>query len=145
MQKRGFTMVELMIVIAVISVLASIILPKMTGARNKAALEACKANLKHIAIAMDMYANDNKGVYGTSGTVALNSSCYLVTGGYLKVVLCPLGNSYYLNGSYSGGWCTTYGVPAGLPLAFCQNPSNQHPGYAYECPYVWAGQVRDRH
>jgi len=47
-KKTGFTMIELMIVIAIISILATIIIPKMTGARDKSKLEACKTNLKHI-------------------------------------------------------------------------------------------------
>jgi len=144
-EKAGFTMVELMIVVAIISVLASIIMPKFTGARNKSKLEACKGNLKHIAIAIEMYGNDNNGDRGPNSTVTLNASCYLVTGNYLKVVQCPLGNSYNISPHYSGGWCTTYSMPLDLPLAYCQNSSNQHPGYAYECPFVWAGQVRDRH
>jgi len=144
-KKNGFTMVELMIVIAIISVLATIIMPKFTGARDKSKLEACKGHLKSIGIAMEMYGNDNNGDRGPAGGVNLDDSCYLVTGNYIKTVRCPLNNVYRIWAHYSGGWCTTYNMPLDLPLAFCQNPSNQHPGYAYECPYVWAGQVRDRH
>ena len=94
MKNRGFTMVELMIVIAVIAVLASIIMPKMGGSRDKAKLEACKTSLRHITIAMALYANDNRGHYypPNDGVTYdwINSSCYLFNGGYLKnVPVCP--------------------------------------------------------
>jgi len=135
-------MVELMIVVAVIAVLASIIMPKMTNARQKSYLAACKTNLRHIYQAVDMYANDNNGVRGPSSVVYLNDSCYLVTGGYTKTVKCPLNTNYYICAIYNGGWCTSYNVPAGMTLITCMS---SHPGYSGQCPYIWGGQVRDRH
>jgi len=69
MKKRGFTMVELMIVIAVISVLATIIIPKFSQSRDRAKLSACKVNLKHIGFAMQMYANDNQGCFPAAETL----------------------------------------------------------------------------
>jgi len=93
MNKRGFTMVEVIIVVAIIAILASIILPKMSGARDKAKLEACKANLRHIGIAMALYANDNRGNYYPPGGDPwdwVSDTCYLLPGGYLKgVPVCP--------------------------------------------------------
>jgi len=141
-------MVELMIVIAIIAVLASIIMPKMTGARLKSQVTACKANLRNINAAVEMYANDNNGGRGpVSGTsyVILNSSCYLVTTGYLKAMQCPRGNNYYIYPSYTGGWCGTYGVPQNLTLITCTSSVSGHPGYSSQCPYCWGGQVRDGH
>jgi len=87
MKKRGFTMVELMIVIAVIAVLASIIMPKMSSSRAKSSLEACKANLKLISTAAAMYMTDN-GDAPASGNIS--NSHILVTQGYLKSApTCP--------------------------------------------------------
>jgi len=147
MKKNGFTMVEVIVVVAIIAVLASIIMPKMTGARDKAKVEACKQNLRQINNAIELYANDNNGVRGpVSGTtyVYLNDSCYLVTEGYLRsAIKCPLGNTYYIYPSYTGGWCGTYNVPLNLALITCSNV--RHPGYSAQCPYVWGGQVRDGH
>jgi len=97
--KTGFTMVEIIIVVAVIAVLASIIIPKMSGARDSSKLAACKANLKHIGIAAGLYANDNDGAYSpyaVQTNFSVNSSCYLVTGGYLKTApICSASSAYY--------------------------------------------------
>jgi len=94
MRKNGFTMVELMIVIAIIAVLASIIMPKLGGARDKAAFESCKQNVKNIAAALEMYAAASNGSYGTS-TSSVNSG-YIFETDYLpdrQSLLCLAGLS----------------------------------------------------
>lgn len=55
---RGFTLIELMVVIAVIAALAAILLPVFAQAREKARATACLSNLKQIGAAALMYAQD---------------------------------------------------------------------------------------
>jgi len=148
MRKNGFTMVEVIIVVAIIAILASIIVPKMSGGRDKANFEACKTNLRHIGMALEMYNNDN-GQYSPSSagtSMAMNNSCYLVQGGYLKnAVYCPLGNyAYRLFVNYTGSWCAGFGVPSGSPLVTCDSyvltggtSESGHPGYAIQTPAYW--------
>jgi len=58
LRRPGFTLIELLVVIAIISILASILMPVFARAREKGRQAACVSNVRQIAIAMGMYAQD---------------------------------------------------------------------------------------
>lgn len=71
-KRKGFTLIELMIVIAIIAILAAVLVPNFMRAREASRLTACKSNLKNISTAVETYSNDYDGLYpgGTGGTTA---------------------------------------------------------------------------
>ncbi len=56
--RRGFTLIELLVVIAIIAILAAILFPVFAKAREKARTASCQSNLKQLATAFLMYAQD---------------------------------------------------------------------------------------
>lgn len=67
MQRKGFTLVEIMVAVALISLLASFIVPRILQMRLAKNEQAAIANLKKIiAPALENYAKDNNGAYPAS-------------------------------------------------------------------------------
>jgi len=67
--ERGFTLVELMVVVAIIALLAAIIIPNYVHSRAQASVAESEANMKQIATALELYYADNQAYPGTSGPV----------------------------------------------------------------------------
>jgi len=57
--KKAFTLIELLVVIAIISLLVSILLPSLTMAKELTKSGACMSNLRNLAVAFHMYAEEH--------------------------------------------------------------------------------------
>jgi prepilin-type N-terminal cleavage/methylation domain-containing protein len=67
MRRRGFTLMELLIVIGIIAVLVGILVPMVTRAREMASRTVCLSNIRQLQIGWLAYANEHKGYFCTAG------------------------------------------------------------------------------
>lgn len=62
-RRAAFTLVEVLIVVAIIGILAAILLPVFNRARQTARGAVCQSNLRQIGLALDLYVNDHNRFY----------------------------------------------------------------------------------
>ena len=60
---KRFSLIELLVVVAIIGMLSVLILPALGQAMKKAQSSVCKNNLKQLALALEMYVDDNGDYY----------------------------------------------------------------------------------
>src|SRR6188508_2435761 len=88
-RKSGFTLVEIMIVVAIIGLLAAIAIPNFIRARTKSQQNACINNLRQIDGAVQQWALENKKV-STDTVTAADITPFLGRGaGSIATVICP--------------------------------------------------------
>jgi len=66
MNRKGFTLVEIMIVVAIIALLAAIAIPNLLSARMTANTAAAKANIRSLSTAAETFSTANNGTYPAS-------------------------------------------------------------------------------
>ncbi len=59
----AFTLIEVLVVVAIIALLVSVLIPSLRRARDQAKLVACRSNLHDSGIGLQQYANGNRGYY----------------------------------------------------------------------------------
>jgi len=69
LREKGFTLVEIMIVVAIIAILSAIAIPNFMAARSKSRANACKANLRQIDSALEQAAMDQLLTNGDNCTM----------------------------------------------------------------------------
>jgi prepilin-type N-terminal cleavage/methylation domain-containing protein len=67
MKQRGFTLIELLVVIAITAILAALLLPALGSAKTRAKRTACMNDQKQLALAWQLYADENGGALALNG------------------------------------------------------------------------------
>lgn len=110
---RGFTLVELLVVIGIIALLIGMLMPALQKARDSSLRAVCGSNLRQLGLLWHMYANDHRGFFPSHGLRLGNWSLiteaqrtifiekYQING---KVFYCPYWKAIY--GTIENDWTT---------------------------------------
>lgn len=123
--KKGFTLMELLVVVAIIGILAAIVLVSLNSARNKGKNAAIKAQMAQLRSAGEMYNEDNSGFTGwcanaEEGRISQGAIDAGGTGYACNDTAAAWAAGIALVGTGSGSWCvdsTGASKPAALPAA----------------------------
>lgn len=109
LNKKGFTLVEIMIVVAIIGLLAVIAIPNFVRARTTAQQNACFNNMRQIDSGKQQWALETRQS-GTPTPSTANVGDY-VRGGYPN---CPASGTYTINDVNTAPSCSQHGaLPSG--------------------------------
>jgi prepilin-type N-terminal cleavage/methylation domain-containing protein len=107
-REKGFTLVEIMIVVLIIGILLAIAVPNFVRARETSRTKTCVASLKQIDAGKEQWAMDNNKQNGDA--CVMND----LTGGanpYLKnTPACPSGGNYTVGNVGTNPTCSTGGA-----------------------------------
>ena len=133
--KKKFSLIELLVVVAIIGILASLILPALGDARESAIRTDCKSKIKNTTLANLMYADDHDQFIfpSTSGQIKWNKqlfeSNYLPDGGLQTdnhPFRCPKGVEFQWNyeTNYSMNYRLTWAAGSNTPVSLVSTHSS---------------------
>ncbi len=128
----AFTLIELLVVIAIIAILAAMILPALTGAKERARRTGCVNNMHQFMLAAHMYANDNNQTLPSGASDSRTPNGVLddsvpVLSGVMRTQMIQYASSYKMLG------CPSLGQPFNTEVGYYEN------GYGFVIGYNYLG------
>lgn len=123
-QRRGFTLMEVLLVLAILGIIAAMVVPSLMGRQRQAMIDRAKLDIKNIEKALDLYTTEHDGNFPTE-LKELFDPQPLPDGRkprYIDKLVDPWGNPYH----YSSPENSTQYFPNGdHPAIFSFGPDKQ--------------------
>ena len=106
LNRKGFTLIEMLIVVVIIGILAAALIPRLTSVKDKANDSARKANLQQLTTAMSTYNLDNGILYASGGDTATSGTvtAALIKGGMKSIPADPSNQAIAIYGTTTTGY-----------------------------------------
>jgi prepilin-type N-terminal cleavage/methylation domain-containing protein len=131
MERRAFTLMELLVALAVIAVLAALLLPAISGSKDKAKRAGCTNNLRQINLGIRLYADDSNDASPNVGT---NAGVFMAYKEMMKSYVGLRGASSARDALFACPadiWCYTNHDPPRLLQGLHEQPRWDFSSYAF--------------